>query len=322
MSVTPKANAKAVTRRLTDVNHLCARGERVCAGGEYRKSYHGFPSPVAYVIDSPQSVYCNAMFIDTWNRDKMDINGGSNYLSLPCVTLLPSHMLALRHCACFLKSCCFLHFACSLTLCLTLCSLTAPSLWLISHYASLTLCLTLCLPHYGCSQVNSLRDHYQRIAWLLRMRSTGVVQNPPLSSVSLSCTVSVYLCLALPAYCPVSLSVSLSSFSLFPFLRLLFSIFSASVSLFLCLGIMSVSLSSVSLSVSLSHTLSPYRPDAHSVSFPLSHTLSPFLCLTLYLPIALSHTLSPFLCLGVSLSVSLSSFSKPVCLLSSVSVSP
>ena len=39
-------------------------------GGEYRKSYHGFPSPVAYVIDSPQSVYCNPMFIDTWNRDK------------------------------------------------------------------------------------------------------------------------------------------------------------------------------------------------------------------------------------------------------------
>jgi hypothetical protein len=30
-------------------------------GGEYRKSYHGFPAPVAYVIDSPQSVYCNPM---------------------------------------------------------------------------------------------------------------------------------------------------------------------------------------------------------------------------------------------------------------------
>ena len=40
-------------------------------GGEYRKSYHGFPAPVAYVIDSPQSVYVNPMFIDTWNRDKV-----------------------------------------------------------------------------------------------------------------------------------------------------------------------------------------------------------------------------------------------------------
>ena len=28
-------------------------------GGEYRKSYHGFPAPVAYVIDSPQTVFCN-----------------------------------------------------------------------------------------------------------------------------------------------------------------------------------------------------------------------------------------------------------------------
>ena len=45
-------------------------------GGEYRKSYHGFPAPVAYVIDSPQSVYCNPMFIDTWNRDEMNISGG------------------------------------------------------------------------------------------------------------------------------------------------------------------------------------------------------------------------------------------------------
>ena len=40
-------------------------------GGEYRKSYHGFPAPVAYVIDSPQSVHVNPMFIDTWNRDKV-----------------------------------------------------------------------------------------------------------------------------------------------------------------------------------------------------------------------------------------------------------
>ena len=35
-------------------------------GGEYRKSYHGFSAPVAYVIDSPQSVNAIPMFIDTW----------------------------------------------------------------------------------------------------------------------------------------------------------------------------------------------------------------------------------------------------------------
>ena len=31
-----------------------------------RKSYHGFASPVAYVLDSPQSVHCDPMFIDTY----------------------------------------------------------------------------------------------------------------------------------------------------------------------------------------------------------------------------------------------------------------
>ena len=52
-------------------------------GGEYRKSYHGLPPPVAYVIDSPQSVYVNPMFIDTWHRDKMNISGGSAFVAGP-----------------------------------------------------------------------------------------------------------------------------------------------------------------------------------------------------------------------------------------------
>jgi len=43
-------------------------------GGEYRKSYHGFASPVAYVVDSPRSVFVLPMQIDTWNREKMNIS--------------------------------------------------------------------------------------------------------------------------------------------------------------------------------------------------------------------------------------------------------
>ena len=51
-------------------------------GGEYRKSYHGFASPSAYVIDSPQSVMVVPMQIDTWNRDEMNITG-SKYVPGP-----------------------------------------------------------------------------------------------------------------------------------------------------------------------------------------------------------------------------------------------
>ena len=53
-------------------------------GGEYRKSYHGFAAPVAYVIDSPQSIHCNPMFIDTWNRCmniSMNISNDINFFS-------------------------------------------------------------------------------------------------------------------------------------------------------------------------------------------------------------------------------------------------
>ena len=56
-------------------------------GGEYRKSYHGFPAPVAYVVDSPQSVSVNPMFIDTWNREHMNVSGGSKFVPGP----LPKH---------------------------------------------------------------------------------------------------------------------------------------------------------------------------------------------------------------------------------------
>jgi hypothetical protein len=56
-------------------------------GGEYRKSFHGFPVPVAYVIDSPTSVHVTPMQIDTWNRDEMNISGGSTFVPGP----LPKH---------------------------------------------------------------------------------------------------------------------------------------------------------------------------------------------------------------------------------------
>ena len=60
-------------------------------GGEYRKSYHGFASPVAYVIDSPSSVHVLPMQIDTWNRDEMNATG-SKFVPGP----LPKHALSPR----------------------------------------------------------------------------------------------------------------------------------------------------------------------------------------------------------------------------------
>ena len=59
-------------------------------GGEYRKSYHGFASPVAYVVESPEKVFVLPMQIDTWNRDKMNISGGSPFVPGP----LPKNSLA------------------------------------------------------------------------------------------------------------------------------------------------------------------------------------------------------------------------------------
>ena len=42
-------------------------------GGEYRKTYHGFPPGYALVVDSPTAFQLTPMQIDTWNRDEMNI---------------------------------------------------------------------------------------------------------------------------------------------------------------------------------------------------------------------------------------------------------
>lgn len=44
-------------------------------GGEFRKTYHGFPPGYALVVDSPTAFQVSPMQIDTWNRDAMDISG-------------------------------------------------------------------------------------------------------------------------------------------------------------------------------------------------------------------------------------------------------
>ena len=44
-------------------------------GGEYRKSYHGFPPGYAVIVDSPTAMQVSPMQIDTWNRDAMNISG-------------------------------------------------------------------------------------------------------------------------------------------------------------------------------------------------------------------------------------------------------
>ena len=57
-------------RGLPTSSHLAAGN-----GGEYRKSYHGFASSTAYVIDCPSSLTVVPMSIDTWNRDEMNVTG-------------------------------------------------------------------------------------------------------------------------------------------------------------------------------------------------------------------------------------------------------
>lgn len=37
-------------------------------GGEYRKSFHGFPRGTAQLVSSPASFIMQPMQIDTWNR--------------------------------------------------------------------------------------------------------------------------------------------------------------------------------------------------------------------------------------------------------------
>lgn len=52
-------------------------------GGEYRKSLHVFAPPFAQMVESPTHFAGSPMQIDTWNRDKMDINGGSPFVPGP-----------------------------------------------------------------------------------------------------------------------------------------------------------------------------------------------------------------------------------------------
>jgi hypothetical protein len=43
-------------------------------GGEYRKTYHGFPAPYARLLESPRRVQFTPMQIDTFHREKMAFN--------------------------------------------------------------------------------------------------------------------------------------------------------------------------------------------------------------------------------------------------------
>lgn len=51
-------------------------------GGEYRKTFHGYPPGYAQVIESPQSIGITPMQIDTWHREKMNLTG-SPFVSGP-----------------------------------------------------------------------------------------------------------------------------------------------------------------------------------------------------------------------------------------------
>ena len=61
-------------------------------GGEYRKSMHVYAPPFAQLVESPHEFSGSPMQIDTWNRDKMDINGTSPFVPGP----YPEHVLAPR----------------------------------------------------------------------------------------------------------------------------------------------------------------------------------------------------------------------------------
>jgi hypothetical protein len=52
-------------------------------GGEYRKSLHMYAPPFAQLVESPQHFAGSPMQIDTWNRDKMDIDGSSPFVPGP-----------------------------------------------------------------------------------------------------------------------------------------------------------------------------------------------------------------------------------------------
>jgi hypothetical protein len=45
-------------------------------GGEYRKSYHGYPKGHAQLVESPASFHLQPMQIDTWNRSNVNATTG------------------------------------------------------------------------------------------------------------------------------------------------------------------------------------------------------------------------------------------------------
>lgn len=59
-------------------------------GGEYRRSFHAYAPPFAQLVESPNQFAGSPMQIDTWNRDKMNISGGSPFVAGP----LPKNSLA------------------------------------------------------------------------------------------------------------------------------------------------------------------------------------------------------------------------------------
>jgi hypothetical protein len=52
-------------------------------GGEYRKSFHAYPPPYAQIVESPVQLAGAPMQIDTWNRDKMSLEGGGPFVPGP-----------------------------------------------------------------------------------------------------------------------------------------------------------------------------------------------------------------------------------------------
>jgi|EP01047_Picozoa_sp_COSAG01_P023257 hypothetical protein len=68
----PSASGQPVKVRATSSN-----------GGEYRRSFHGFPPGYALVVDSPTHVQTTPMQIDTWNRAEMNISHNSKAKFVP-----------------------------------------------------------------------------------------------------------------------------------------------------------------------------------------------------------------------------------------------
>ena len=59
-------------------------------GGEYRKTLHIAPPGFAQLVESPTVLSGSPMQIDTWNRDKMKIDGSSKFAP----GIAPPHSLA------------------------------------------------------------------------------------------------------------------------------------------------------------------------------------------------------------------------------------